>query len=60
MSKTMLLALVVLLWLPDSVSLAQTPPSAAEIASYKGLHAAAHRNDAATLRALLAKGTNTI
>lgn len=57
MSKTMLLALFVLLWLPGSISLAQTPPSAAEIASYKGLHAAAHRNDAATLRALLAKGT---
>jgi ankyrin repeat protein len=58
MSKSILLALLVLLWLPGAKSLAQTPPSAEEIARYKGLHSAAHRNDAATLRALLAKGTD--
>ncbi|MBM3356119.1 MAG: ankyrin repeat domain-containing protein [Betaproteobacteria bacterium] len=34
----------------------QVPPSAAELATYAGLHAAAARGDAAEIRALLAKG----
>ena len=36
---------------------AQVAPSAAEVAAYTGLHAAAHRGDTARLKALLAAGT---
>jgi ankyrin repeat protein len=37
-------------------ALAQTAPSASDIAGYRGLHAAAHRGDAAALRQALAGG----
>ncbi len=40
-------------------SLAQIPPSAAELAGYQGLHAAAARGDVATIRDLLAKRAPT-
>lgn len=39
-------------------AVAQTPPSAAEAADYRGLHAAAHNGDLAALRALLAAGAD--
>lgn len=35
---------------------AQVPPSAAQVRAYEGLHAAAHRGDAATIRSLAAHG----
>ncbi len=37
-------------------ALAQVPPSASEIARYAGLHAAAHRGDAAAIRRLAGQG----
>jgi hypothetical protein len=37
---------------------AQTPPSPAEIAAYRGLHAAAARGDATEIRRLLAEGAD--
>lgn len=37
---------------------AQVPPSAAEVAAYQGLHAAAHRGNVAELQRLIAAGTN--
>lgn len=53
--RTMVIAGVVWLGLVPSAS-AQVAPSATEVAAYTGLHAAAHRGDAARLRALLAAG----
>jgi ankyrin repeat protein len=41
-----------------SAALAQTPPSAAELAGYGGLHAAAAEGDVPALAALLAGGAN--
>jgi len=38
---------------------AQTPPSASEVASYTGLHAAAVRGDVTAIRDLLANGADT-
>ena len=43
---------------PASSALAQTPPSAADVAAYRGLHAAAARGDAAEIRRLLAAGAD--
>ncbi|MDO9402809.1 MAG: ankyrin repeat domain-containing protein [Polaromonas sp.] len=40
------------------VALAQTAPSAAEVAQYKGLHAAAHAGDAVTVARLAATGAD--
>lgn len=37
---------------------AQVPPSAAEVAAYQGLHAAAHRGNVAELQRLIAAGTS--
>lgn len=51
-------ALLVLTCLLKPMAIAQTPPSAHEIANYRGLHAAAHRNDVASLRALIASGAD--
>lgn len=42
-----------------TVAMAQTPPSAAEIAAYNGLHAAAARGDTAALQTLLTDGADT-
>jgi len=41
-----------------SVAMAQTPPSADEVARYTGLHAAAAKGDVAGVRALLAGGAD--
>jgi len=41
-----------------SIGLAQTPPSAAELAGYSGLHAAAARGDVPAIDALLARGAD--
>src|SRR5262245_26996536 len=41
-----------------STGLAQTPPSAAELAGYGGLHAAAARGDVPAIDALLARGAD--
>lgn len=44
-------------WLGAALpAVAQVAPSAAEVAAYTGLHAAAHRGEAARLKALLAAG----
>jgi len=43
-------------WLSATRAFSQTPPSAGEIAAYDGLHAAAHRNDAAAVQRALASG----
>jgi ankyrin repeat protein len=58
MRKSIVAALLVLLWLPARISLAQTPPGADEVANYAGLHAAAHHNDAAAVRRLVAAGAD--
>jgi ankyrin repeat protein len=39
-------------------AMAQTPPSAAEVAAYSGLHLAAATGDTARIRALVAEGAN--
>ena len=49
------LFLTCLIWGINS-SLAQTAPSAKEIAGFSGLHAAAHNGELATLRRLIAEG----
>ncbi len=49
---------VLLFFLLAGAAGAQTPPSAAEIAAYEGLHAAAARNDAAGVAALAAAGAD--
>ncbi len=51
------LPLVALLTLAQA-AMAQTPPSATEIAAYEGLHLAAHRGDVAVIRELVAGGAN--
>ena len=48
--------ILLLLW--AAISLAQTSPSATEIASYKGLHLAAHNGDIAKVRQLISVGTS--
>ncbi|UCH74588.1 MAG: ankyrin repeat domain-containing protein [Rhodospirillales bacterium] len=56
---SLILALAALLPLRvTGVALAQTPPSAAEIAGYDGLHAVAHRGDVAAIRRLVADGAD--
>jgi ankyrin repeat protein len=47
-----------LLLTTGAAAAAQTPPSAAEIAAYTGLHAAAHAGDVETIRRLVAKGAD--
>src|SRR5262245_13380824 len=42
----------------SSAALGQTPPSAAELAGYQGLHAAAAKGDVPTLRTLVAGGAD--
>jgi ankyrin repeat protein len=51
-------AVVGALLLSASVSIAQISPSAEDIAGYRGLHAAAARDDAAEISRLLAGGAN--
>jgi len=41
-----------------TTALAQTPPSAADLAGYEGLHLAAHERDAAAIRRLAATGAD--
>lgn len=53
----MSLTLAVLL-ATNAAATAQTPPSAAEVARYEGLHLAAHRGDAAAIRRLVAEGAD--
>ena len=50
-------SMILFLCLPITAE-AQTAPSAAEIAAYDGLHAAAQSGDVSTIRALLAKGAD--
>ena len=52
-----LVALALLATVPSAPARAQTPPSAAEAAAYRGLHAAALRGDVAGIRRLAASGT---
>ncbi|CAH1665576.1 Ankyrin repeat domain-containing protein [Hyphomicrobiales bacterium] len=49
-------ALLAAIW--SGAATAQTPPSAAELAAYRGLHAAAAAGDAATIRQLAASGAD--
>ena len=51
----MLRSLVVLLTL-SSAAVAQAAPSASEIASYKGLHLAAHEGQVVEINRLIAQG----
>jgi ankyrin repeat protein len=46
------------LLLGSSVTVAQIPPSAEDIVGYRGLHAAAARDDAAEISCLLLAGAN--
>ena len=41
-----------------STALAQTPPSAAQVRQYAGLHKAAHENDVAEIQNLVGRGAN--
>lgn len=50
-------SMILFLGLPITAG-AQTAPSAAEVAAYDGLHAAAQSGDVLTIRALLAKGAD--
>lgn len=50
--------LIVVLMAMVCAAHAQSPPSASQIASYSGLHRAAHENDIAAIKALLAEGAN--
>lgn len=53
------LFVLVAVWLISGVAAkAQTPPSAAEISGYAGLHAAAAQGDVAVIKRLLAGGAN--
>lgn len=52
---TLLLALAAAL--TSATTLAQVPPTAAEVATYRGLHAAAHRGDLAAIQRLAASKT---
>lgn len=58
LSKAGGLFAAVLLALWSSATFSQTPPSGAEAAAYKGLHAAAWNNDLEQLGKLLAAGAN--
>jgi len=61
MSNRHLLAVLFSLFLPCSVStivLAQTAPSANEVAQFQNLHAAAHEGDVTRLESLLVPGVN--
>lgn len=52
---TRIVALIAGLCLPPSLPHAQVPPSTAQAAAYAGLHAAAQRGNAATIKELAAK-----
>lgn len=52
-----LILILVLIGLP-SVALAQTAPSAREVAAYTGLHLAAHENDTGAIRELVRQGAD--
>ncbi|MGO4173179.1 ankyrin repeat domain-containing protein [Bosea sp. TAF32] len=56
MSRILLAALALLAAVSSGEATAQTPPSPAEFAAYRGLHAAAAAGDAATIRRLAAAG----
>ena len=53
-----LLGLLVLLAAPPSTASAQTPPSRAELSSYRGLHAAAAQGSAGEIRRLAGEGAD--
>jgi ankyrin repeat protein len=53
-----LAAVAALLLSAGGMSLAQVPPTAAEVQSYQGLHQAAWRGDTARLKALIAAGAD--
>ena len=55
---TAFVAILAPVLLSKSSGHAQTPPSAAEIAAYRGLHAAAAKGDVAEVRALLRQGVD--
>ncbi len=50
--------LIVVLMAMVCAAQAQSPPSASQIAGYSGLHRAAHENDIAAIKALVAEGAN--
>jgi len=52
------LGLMLAVVLPATAALAQTPPSAGEIAGYSGLHLAAHRGDVAAIERLIKGGAD--
>lgn len=52
------IAFALLLGLTAGMAVAQTPPSAVQIAAYDGLHRAAQDNDAAAIRRLAAAGAD--
>ena len=56
MKRALAIAALILGFLPMHTAFAQVPPSEQEISKYDGLHAAAHRNDAAAVSALLKQG----
>lgn len=58
MSRMLLGACALLAAIWSGEATAQTPPSAAELAAYRGLHAAAAAGDAATIRQLAASGAD--
>jgi uncharacterized protein len=57
-SRCLVLLAVLVHGLAGTAARAQTPPSAAELAAYRGLHAAAAKGDVPALTALLAGGAN--
>jgi ankyrin repeat protein len=58
MRGLVILLLGVFLILPVQPAAAQVPPSGSEIASYRGLHAAAHAGDAVEIGRLIGQGTD--
>ncbi len=54
-----LCSILIVIWMAAvCAAQAQTPPSASQIAGYSGLHRAAHENDVAAIKALVAGGAD--